>query len=144
MAKKNVYEVFEEFQNYTGNRPAQVALLRHYNSQAPVKDVLLGAFHPYLKFTIKEIPKYKTPDVPPGMSYQNMSTAIDKTYLFIEGHPKCPPTLSYDRKIQLLQQLLESLEAKESELYANMLMKDLKVPGLTVDLAVEAFPDLLQ
>jgi len=139
---RNVYEILNEFKN-TADRNTKINLLRHYAQTDPVlKDVLFGAFHPFMNFVIKDLPKYKTPDCPPGMAYSHMSHAISKSYLFIENHPRAPAGLTMARRIQLLQQLLESLEEKEAEVYGNMLLKDLKVEGLTKEIVDEAFPGI--
>jgi hypothetical protein len=45
--------------------------------------------------------------------------------------------------MELLLQLLESLEPPEAEVYIAMLLKDLKVPYLTPKLVNEAFKGLL-
>jgi hypothetical protein len=140
MSQVNVYEILDQVENAPDDT-TRINILR-YNQTPALKDVLLGAFNPYIKFVIKEIPEYKCEDMPPGMSYGNMATALDKSYLFIEGHPRTPPNLTYERKIQLLQQQLESLESKEAEVFANMILKDLKVKGLTKELVNEAFPDI--
>ena len=136
----NIYEILDQVEK-ADNDIDRINILR-YNQTQVLKDVLLGAFNPAIRFVFKEIPKYKPDEVPQGMSYNHMANALDKAYLFIEGHPKTAPTLSYERKVQLLQQLLESLEPKEAEVFANMLLKDLKVKGLTKELVYEAFPDI--
>jgi hypothetical protein len=43
----------------------------------------------------------------------------------------------------LLIQILEALEASEADVFMNMILKDLKVKGLTYKIVQEAFPDLL-
>ena len=42
-----------------------------------------------------------------------------------------------------LIQILETLEAKESEIFVNMLLKKQEVKGLTPAIVKEAFPDIL-
>jgi hypothetical protein len=141
MSKKNIYEVFNEFK-YAPSKDTRIAVLQSNDSWA-LRSVLIGAFNPNIKFTIKKIPEWKRVDVPPGLSYNHMTDALGKAYLFQEGNPKTPPALTEKRKIELLIQLLESLEPKEAEIYSAMLMKDLKVPYLTPKLINEAFKGLL-
>ena len=140
MSKLNIYEVFERFEE-APDRESKINVLRENNTNT-LRDVLLGAFNPGIKFVIKDIPDYKCEDVPPGMSYGNMTTALNQAYLFIENHPRVSPNLSQQRKVELLQQSLESLEEKEAKVFANMLMKDLKVKGLTKELVSEALPEI--
>lgn len=141
MAIKNVYEVFDDFRNAT-TKQDRLDVLRRNDSYA-LKNVLLGAFNPEIKFTIKKVPEYKKIDIPPGLSYSHMTDALSKVYLWVEGNPKRPEGLTEKRATELLLQLLESLEPKEAEVFSAMIRKDLKIPHLTQKLVNEAFPGLL-
>ena len=140
-SNKNIYEVFDDFKN-AKTKEERLTILRKNESWA-LKNVLMGAFNPLIKFTIKEIPKFKKEPVPPGFGYNHMTDALGKVYLFTEGHPNVSPNLTDKRKEELLIQILESLEGKEADVYAAMLKKDLKIPHLTPKLVGEAFPGLL-
>lgn len=140
-SKKNIYEVFNEF-GYAPSKDARIGVLQSNDSWA-LRNVLMGAMHPNVKYAIKKIPEWKKVDVPVGLSYNHMTDALSKVYLFMEGNPKTPPALTDKRRNELLVQLLESLEPKEAEIYAAMIMKDLKVPYLTPKLVNEAFKGLL-
>lgn len=141
MSIKNVYEVLDDFRN-AKTKQDRLDILRRNGSFA-VKSILQGALDPRVKFTIKEVPKYNKVDVPAGMSYSHMTDALSRVYLWTEGNPKRPAGLTEKRSTELLLQLLESLEPKEAEVFANMIQKDLKIPHLTVKLVNEAFPGLL-
>lgn len=141
MSLKNIYEVFEDFKAVK-TKSERIDVLRR-NKNFALMSVLQGAFSPNIKFSVKEIPNYKSEDVPVGMSYNHINDALGRVYLFVEGHPRCPPTLTDSRKIELLIQILESLEPKEAEVFVNMMKKDLKVPYLTQALVNEAFEGLL-
>lgn len=141
MSMKNVYEVLDDFRNAT-TKQDRLNILRGNDSYA-LKNVLIGAFDPRVKFTIKTVPDYRKIDVPPGLSYSHMTEALSRVYLWVEGNPKTPKGLSEKRATELLLQLLESLEPKEAEIFASMIRKDLKIPHLTVKLINEAFPGLL-
>jgi hypothetical protein len=140
-SKKNIYEVFTEF-GFAPSKDTRIGVLQSNDTWA-LRNVLMGAFHPDIKFSIKKIPDYKKEPVPAGLSYNHMTDALGKVYLFMEDNPRTPPALTEKRKLELLIQLLESLEPQEAEIYAAMLMKDLKVPYLTPKLVKEAFKDLL-
>jgi hypothetical protein len=103
----------------------------------------MGAMHPDVKFAIKKAPDYRKEEVPAGMSYNHMTDALSKIYLFMENNPRTPPALTDKRRMELLLQLLESLEPPEAEVYIAMLLKDLKVPYLTPKIVNEAFKGLL-
>lgn len=140
MANKNVYEVFDDFRK-AKTKQERLDVLRKNDTWA-LKSVIQGALHPEVKFSTK-VPTYNKVDVPPGMSYDHMTSALQRAYLFQEGNPKTPPGLTDKRKEELLIQLLEALEPKEAEVFADMMRKDLKIPYLTPNLINEAFPGLL-
>ena len=140
-SNKNIYEVFDDFKK-AKTKEERLEILRKNDSWA-LKNVLLGTFHPSVKYVINKIPKYKSETAPAGLAYNHMTDALGKVYLFVEDHPKVSPNLTMQRKEQLLIQLLESLEKNEAEVFCNMLKKDLKIPHLTAKLANEAFPGLL-
>ena len=141
MANRNVYEILSDFQAQK-TKAKRLEVLRSNDCYA-LQQVLLGTFSPHVQFTITKIPDYKKIDVPPGMSYNHMTGALDRVYLFVKDNDRVPAGLTNARKEELLIQILESLESPEAEVFANMLMKDLKVPYLTEALVNEAFPDLL-
>lgn len=140
-SKKNIYEVFNEFK-MAPSKDTRISVLQSNDSWA-LRNVLMGAFHPDVKFFIKKAPNYKKIDVPAGMSYNHMTDALSKVYLFMEGNPKTPAALTEKRREELLIQMLESLEPQEADIYIAMMLKDLKVPYLTPKLVNEAFKGLL-
>jgi hypothetical protein len=140
-SNKNIYEVFDDFKKAT-TREERIAILRKNESWA-LKNVLLGAFNENLKFTVNEIPNFKRVDMPPGLAYSNMTDALSRAYLFVEGNPRVAAGLTEKRKTEILIQILESLEEKEADVFADMLMKKIKVPYLTPKMINETFPGLL-
>lgn len=139
MAIKNVYEVFEDFRN-AKTKQERLEILRNNDSYA-LRNVLLGAYNPTIQFI--KVPSFNKVEVPPGLSYSHMTEALSKVYLFVVGNKRVPEGLTDKRKEELLIQLLESLEEKEANVFADMMRKDLKVPHLTTKLVNEAFPGLL-
>lgn len=138
---KNIYEIFDEFKE-AETRADKIESLRRNNTNI-LSVVLQGAFHPAIQFVIKTIPKYSSSSAPPGMGYTTLDMEFRRLYLFVEGSKRVDPNLSLDRKEKILIQILESLESKEAKIFEGMLMKDLKVPGLSYKLVQEAFPGLL-
>lgn len=139
--RTNVYEILDEFKTAT-TKQGRLDVLQK-NGSSLLKDWLQGCFHPAIKFTINEMPPYKSEEVPAGLSYSNMGEAMARVYLFLEESQRVPPNLTNKRKEELLIQLLEGMEPKEAELFAGMIMKNVKVPYLTAPLIREAFPGLL-
>lgn len=140
MANKNIYEVFDDFKQ-AKTKQDRLDILKRNESWA-LKNILQGVYHPDVQFNI-DVPEYNKIDVPPGMSYEHMTSALHRVYLFQKGNPKAPAALTEKRRTELLIQLLESLEPNEAEVFASMLRKDLKIPYLTINLINEAFPGLL-
>jgi hypothetical protein len=141
MAKKNIYEVFNEFKA-ASTKKDRIDVLRKNETWA-LRSVLVGGIDKKIEFDIDNIPEYKIEEVPPGMSYNHINNALTKVYLFMKNNPRTPAGLTEERKKQLLIQLLESMEPPEAEVYCNMIKKDLKIPYLTEALVNEAFEGLL-
>jgi hypothetical protein len=138
---KNIYEVFEDFVKAEG-KAAKIAVLQKDNRQI-LKEVLQGTFHPGIKFVFDKPVEYTPSDSPPGLGYTSIEQEMKRVYLFVQGNPRVDPNLTQQRKEHLLIQMLESMEAKEAEVFMNMILKDLKVKGLTKKLVEEAFPGLI-
>ena len=141
MAAKNISEIFEEYERAT-EHSARVNILR-FNGNYALRSVLQGIFDPRVRFVIDELPAYKQSDAPIGMGYTTIHNELDRVYLFQEGHPRVSPTLSLDRKKQILIQMLEAMEEKEAKIFANMLVKQHDVKNLDYDTVKEAIPDIL-
>jgi hypothetical protein len=138
---KNIYEIFSEFEK-ANSRDEKISVLRN-NSGWALKNVLKGTFDPNIKFIFEQVPYYKPSDSPPGLSYSSIHKELERAYLFEVDNPRVSPNLSYKRKEEILIQILEVLESKESEIFMNMLLKKQKVKGLNYAIVKEAFPDLL-
>ena len=153
--KKNIYEILEEFKAAKTEDDKRRVLAN--NATPDFVGFLQCAFDPRVKFVKFPIPtpvatKYAgegeyrpmNENIPAGMGYTNMANAIKKTYLFIDGHPKRPTTLTPEKTCDLLVQILESLESREAEMYIAMLQKKVKVPALTKALIEKTFPNIFQ
>lgn len=141
MANKNIYEVFDEFKK-AKNKADRIMVLQK-NDTSALRDVLIGVFHPNIQYTVDKIPEFKRVEMPAGMSYDHMSGALSRIYLFMKNNPRVPEGLTDKRKNEILIQILESLEEKEADVFIGILKKDLKVPYLTPALVNEAFTGLL-
>ena len=137
---KNLHEVFTEFEQAT-TKEEKITVLQKNKSYALI-NVLQGSFAPYIEFIYKKPVKYKSSDSPIGLGYTSIHQELGRAYLFEKNNPKVDPNLTERRKTEILVQILEALEAKEAEIYMNMLLKKQKVKGLNWKIAVEAFPQL--
>jgi hypothetical protein len=127
---KNIHEVFEELEA-APHKDAAKAILR-YNMTPGLRGVLRANFHPGIKFVIDEIPQYRSNDAPLGLGDTSIHKEINRV----------DPNLTLERRKQILTQILEALEAKEAKIYADMLMKRVKVKHLNKKLIEEVFPDM--
>jgi hypothetical protein len=141
MSNLNIYEVLQLVENAITVREKKEVLQKY---DTPIlRTILQGTFHPDIQFVIKGKIPYNKSDAPPGMAYSNMTSAIDKIYIFTEGSKRVNPTLPLHRKEQILMQILESLESREAEVYMGMIQKKLDFKGLNAKLVREAFPGLI-
>lgn len=138
---KNISEIFEEF-NKAQTRQEKIDVLRK-NSCPALRNVLKGTFDPTIEFTITNVPMYTPSDSPIGLGYSTIHQEIGRAYMFQKNNPRTAPSLSEERKEQILIQILEMLEAKEAQIFVNMLLKKQNVPELTSTIVKEAFPDLI-
>lgn len=138
---KNIYEIFDEYERAKSIED-KIAILR-FNSNYALKNVLKGTFDPDIKFVFNEIPPYKKSDAPAGLGYTSIHQELGRAYLFEKDNPRVDPNLTHQRKTEILIQILESLEAREAEIFANMLLKKQNVEGLTYMMVRETFPDLI-
>lgn len=141
MSKKNIYEIFDEFKE-AKNKAERIDILKK-NDSPTLRNVLIGTFHPGIKYTIKKIPEYKIEPIPPGMAYSNMTDALNRIYLFVENNPRTPAALTEKRKEEILIQILESLEEKEAQVFIGILKREQNIPYLTSGLIDEVFPGIL-
>jgi hypothetical protein len=137
---KNIHEVFEELEKAETKNDAKAVLF--YNMTPGLRGVLRANFHPGINFAIKEIPAYRENDAPLGLGDTSIHKEINRVYIFEENNPRVDSNLTLERKKQVLVQILENLESKEAKIFADMLLKRIKVKHLTKKMVEEVFPDI--
>jgi hypothetical protein len=137
---KNIHEVFEELEKAATKEDAKAILF--YNMTPGMRGVLRANFHPGIKFVFDEIPAYRENDAPLGLGDTSIHKEINRIYIFEENNPRVDPNLTLERKKQVLVQILEALEAKEAKIFADTLLKRIKVKHLTKKIVEEVFPDI--
>ena len=139
---KPLYEVFDEFE-LAKNKKERMDVIGK-NLSHPLVNVLKLAYHPAFQWKVKELPEnYKIPnDILPGITYDSLNAQLRKLYMFREGHPTAEQ-LSERKRIELLIQILESIEPREAEVVYGIFVKDQGVKGLDYAFVKEAFPKLL-
>jgi len=138
--KKLYFEIFEEFEN-TSSRQEKIEILRN-NSDDTFVQFLNYAFNPDIKFDVEEIPVYKPALEPAGLTWSTLHLELKKLYLFMPGNERYNGKLPDRKHENMLVELLQRVHAKEAKLLEAVLMKNLKVKGLTPKLVKEAFPTL--
>jgi hypothetical protein len=132
--------VFEELEA-APHKDAAKAIL-YYNITPGLRGVLRANFHPGIKFVIDEVPPYRENNAPIGLGDTSIHKEINRVYIFEQNNPRVDPNLTLERKKIVLTQILEGLEAKEAKIFADMLLKRIKVKHLNKKLIEEVFPDI--
>jgi hypothetical protein len=137
---KNVYEIFEDFEKAETEEQRLAVLSR--NDCFALRQILKGTYDPNVEFMIEKVPLYKPSDAPPGMGYTSINLELQRAYLFQKDHPRANADLTVDRREKILIQMLEAMEAREAEIFMNMLLKKQKIKGLNAEIVKKAYPDL--
>ena len=140
---KNMYEVFDEFENARSKKERMEVIGR--NLSPVLVEVLRLTFHPNFQWYIDDMPENYIVQMDtklPGLGRTQLSTDLRKLYLFQKGNPTADK-LSPRKRNELLIQLLETLEPREAEVVAGIFRKDQCVNGLDYQFVKEAFPHLL-
>lgn len=139
---KNIYEVFDEFEE-AKNKKERMSIIQNNLSSLLVKTLEL-CFHPQYQWLVKELPEnYKVPtDVLPGITFDNLNSQLRRLYLFRVGNTTAE-VLTETRRKEILVQMLESIEPREAEVILGIFRKDFGVKGLDYKFVKEAFPNLL-
>jgi hypothetical protein len=142
MATKNIYEVFDEFEEQRTHEGRMNVIGK--NLSPTLVEVLKMTFHPDYQWKISELPTdYKLPtDQLPGLTYDNISNKIKKLYMFREGDPTAN-SLNQKKQNELLIQMLESLEPRDAEVIMGIFNKNQGVKGLDYKFVKQAFPKML-
>lgn len=132
-----ISEVFQKFEK-AENDVDRINILRENNTRT-LRKVLTATFNPSVEFTTEgRWPKWKPSDAPAGVTYSDLHREFDRMYLFVKNHPKRPPTLTEKRSNELLVQMLEMMPEGDAIVTLNMMGKNLKIKGLTKEIAETA------
>ena len=134
--KKQIHEILDEFEAAL-TRNEKLRVLQNNNSDV-LREVLYYTFQPDIEWAIKEPVERRSDTHMDDFGYTSMEYALRKLYLF-----HASKVLPEEKRKILLIQTLEGMDNKEAEVYQNMILKDLKIEGLTSAIVEEAFPGLL-
>jgi hypothetical protein len=138
--RKNIYEVFDEFEKESTNEGRVNVLARNWTPT--LKLVLQLAYRPEVQWKHTKFPEsYKREHVVPGYSFASLDTEIKRLYIFQKGNPSAEK-LTPKRSEELLVVLLESLEPREADIIMGIFRKNLNVKGLTEKFIRKNIPDI--
>ena len=124
--------------NNAKDKPRKLKVLRDHDSVS-LRQVLKGAFHPDIKWTIPkgEVP-YTVNDAPIGTEHTVLGQEAKRLYLFVEGGDN---TIKQSKKELLFIQMLEGLSGEEAEFLIAVVNQKInnKYKGFTANLVKEAF-----
>lgn len=139
--RKNIYEVFDEFEKENTKQGKIDVLAKNWTPT--LKLVLQLAFRPEMEWKFNSYPvKYKKPDTKPGISFASLDTEIKRLYMFRTGN-ETAESLTPKRSEELLLIFLESLEPREADIVIGIFKKDLGVKGLTYKFIRDNIPGVL-
>lgn len=137
--KKEVFEIFDEFEQQPNKAKRKELLLKHSENQA-LRDVLRGTFDTSLEFNLPEgRPPYQA-NIPESVPSTLLREHRQFGY-FVKG-AKGDPLPAYKRENMFIR-LLESIHPADAEIVLSMVSKKSPVKFLTKKLVEEAFPNLI-
>ncbi len=104
---------------------------------------LYNIYNPAVQFIFDTIPEFRANSEfydAPGASLDN---EIRRMYLFEKDNPKVKNDVTFERKENILVQILENIDPREADILIKILMKQQLAPGITTNLVKETFPNLL-
>jgi len=139
---KDISEILEEFT--LGEDEMEKVDILQRNDSKTFRDVLTVAFNKDIQLVDIDwdTVEWRRFDLPPGPGTSNLQKEMQSIYLFIQGHPRAAPNLTNERRKQILVQILEAMNPKESDVFLGMLKKDFGVDGLNADIIRKAFPGI--
>src|SRR6056300_1896730 len=137
---KQVFEIFEEFEQQTSKAKRKEVLLK-YGDNPALKDILRGTFDDSLQFLLPEGKPPYTPNRPESVP-STLLKEHRKFGYFVKGGPgKDMQTFKRER---MFIQMLESVHPEDALLILSMVAKKAPVKGLTKKLVQEAIPTLIK
>lgn len=137
---KEIFEIFEEFEQQSTKAKRKEVLLKYENVTA-LKDVLRGTFDDSLQFLLPEGKPPFTPNRPESVPSSLLRKNKDFAY-FVKGGPGT--NMPAFKRETLFIRLLESIHPADAEVVLSMVNKTSPVKYLTKKLVQEAFPNLIQ
>jgi len=136
---KLIHEIFNEIESTKSVNEKKDILLN--NNNPTVLTLLKHMFDKSIKFGYDKLPEWTPSDDPTEMSMTNLYRESSKMHLLYEDNTsEWGPRISERHLVRLL----EGLHPKDAMILSKIIMRKLKVSGLTERLVKETFPELLK
>ena len=139
MYKREVFEIFEEFEKATNKAQRKEVLLK-YSDVTALLDILRGTFDDALEFNLPKGRPPFTPNLPESVPSSLHRKHRDFGYFVKGAVADSTPAWKIER---MFIQMLESIHPSDAELVLSMVEKKSPVKFLTKKLVQEAFPKLI-
>lgn len=138
-SKKEVFEIFDEFEKQPNKAKRKELLLKHSDNQA-FRDVLRGTFDDVLIWNLPEGRPPFTANIPESVPSTLLREHRQFGY-FVKG-AKGDGIPDYKRENMFIR-LLEAIHPADAEIVLSMVTKKSPVKFLTKKLVQEAYPNLI-
>ncbi len=139
MYKREVFEIFEEFEKATNKAQRKEVLLK-YSDVTALLDILRGTFDDALEFNLPKGRPPFTPNLPESVPSSLHRKHREFGY-FVKG--AVADSMPAWKRERMFIQMLESIHPSDAELVLSMVEKKSPVKFLTKKLVQEAFPKLI-
>lgn len=124
------------------SREARIEYLRKQKCPALLDIIRINYDDDIVSLLPEGVPPYKADDAPEGYSYSTLHNKFNMFSYFFKGGKGS--SLTAIKRENMFVDLLESLHHSEAELLALAKDKKMKYKGITKELCMEAFPNLIK
>jgi hypothetical protein len=135
MPRKLLADIFEELEPQDAEDKAMGLCA---NNSLALRQLLTAALDPAVEFDV-EIPEYRENTEVDGYASNSLMIEFKRLYIFMKQSAVKPK-----RRVEILAQILESIDPKDAQLLVKVLNKDLSEYGITAEIVNQAFPGLIK
>ncbi len=142
MVNKTTYRAFEILEKVSAakSRADKINLLKKYNDNWALKDILRGTFDDAVQWLLPTGPVPYEP-APFDSHPSEWSQHNKKLANFVKGGPG--QQMNTIKREKMFLDILETIHPRDAELLVGMINKKMPIKGITKKLTQEAFPNLI-
>lgn len=142
MVNKTTYRAFEILEKVSAakSRADKINLLKKYNDNWALKDILRGTFDDAVQWLLPSGPVPYEP-APFDSHPSEWSQHNKKLANFVKGGPG--QQMNTIKREKMFLDILETIHPRDAELLVGMINKKMPIKGITKKLTQEAFPNLI-